>query len=68
MNPDSSYRDRLFLRGHYVGESREPDGTWRRVTSGDDFRTVARTMRRWRQDRGHLMPETRVRIAREGDR
>lgn len=60
-------RDHLIARGLWIGEAREPDGTWTRITAGDDVKTVARTMRRWRQDRDHLAPETRVRAARAWD-
>lgn len=59
--------DQLIARGRWVGEAQEPDGRWLRVTAGDDVKTVARTMRRWRQDRGHLATETRVRAARRED-
>lgn len=63
----SSSRDRLIAHGKWIGEAREPDGEWKRITAGGDVQLVIRTMRRWRQDRDHLAPETRVRAARVED-
>lgn len=48
----------------WVAEAREPDGTWQTVVEAHpDLHLVIRQLRRWRRDRGHLMPETRVRVA-----
>lgn len=49
----------------WVGEAREPDGTWR-VVVGPEPRAIVviRMIRRWRRGQPpHLVPETRVRLA-----
>lgn len=60
-------RDRLIVHGKWIAEAREPDGTWTRISANNDARILARTVRRWRQDRDHLAPETRIRAARVED-
>jgi hypothetical protein len=51
----------------WVGEAREPDHSWTVLIIGDDVKAVARVVRQWKRDRGHLADETRVRQARPGE-